>query len=160
MAGQRGDGRHPTDERAQGRLHVAHQERRGQSLSRHIGDAQQKTRLARGAGHRQHVVVVAAAPARGAIARGQVVAGRLGQLRRKQVGLDARGQLHLALELRARDLRGLVQGQELLALRAGLDRALEEPRVLDGGGGLQGQRGQELQLGRGVRHGDGAAHAP
>ena len=41
-----------------------------------------------------------------------------------------------------------------LSLPRGLDRALEEPRVLDGGRGLQGQRVQELQLGRGVRHGD------
>src|SRR3970282_1374091 len=54
----------------------------------------------------------------------------------------------------ARPLQLLVQGQQPLAVPRGRNRPLEEPGVLDGGGRLQRQRIEQLQIrSRGVYRG-------
>ena len=103
------------------------------------------------------VVVAAALPGR-AIAGGEIVAGRSRQRRREQVGLDAWRPASSSLSSLARATSAsLLSASSRSRSCAGLDRPLEQPRVLDRGRGLQRQRVQQLELGGRVGHRQRAA---
>ena len=145
------------EQRPQRRLHVAHDQRRRQSLACDIGHAQKHGFRAVGRAHADDVVIIAAAAPRGTVSRRQLVAIDRRQCRRKEIRLDARGERQLAVEAGTRQLRRLLQRLQPFPVLGSLHGSFEEPRVLDRGCGLQRQGIEQLELRGRVFHALGAA---